>query len=202
MSTTPLEIMCAPFQVYVGPVGETFPDVDDTPTGNWVLLGTNGHESMAEAGVTVNHTQSVNLVRAYGTTAPVKALRASEDLTFLFTLLDVSPTEYARALNHNTVSTTAAGAATGGYNKLGIYQGPDVTQRAWLFRAINSSTELATGHVQYELPIGVVASSPSLVHVKGAPAALAFEVDGIFDTSQASGEELGRLIMQITEPTG
>ena len=33
--SAPYEIMTGPLEVWLAPVGETFPDVDATPGGNW-----------------------------------------------------------------------------------------------------------------------------------------------------------------------
>ena len=142
MAQDPITIMVAPFSVYIGPVGETYPDVDDTPAGNWVLLGTNGDKSMDESGVTITLNQTVDLHRVYGATAPIKATRSSEDVVVAFTLLDLSSAEYTRILNHNTVTDTAEGATTGGYHEINLYQGLDVTQRAWLFKGLACSPHL------------------------------------------------------------
>jgi hypothetical protein len=57
MSETPYEVIAGPLEVWVAPVGETFPDVNDAPTGNWTKVGTSGVRSISEDGVTVSHPQ-------------------------------------------------------------------------------------------------------------------------------------------------
>ncbi len=196
MATAPFEIIVAPFEVYRAPNGEAFPDVDEAPAGNWVKLGLNGPENMDGAGVTVQHNQTIDFHRPYGTTAPVKATRSSEDLIVSFTLWDLLAVEYSRALNHNTVSATAAGSGTPGYDTVNFYQGLNVTNHAWLVKSIDASPEGDTWNMQYEIPKGVVMGSPSVVFTKSAVAGLAFQVQVLFDTAESSGEELGRLIIQ------
>lgn len=196
MSTTPYEIVVAPASIYVAPHGEAFPDVDEAPAGNWVLLGSNGKENMDPAGVTINQGQTVDLHTPYGTTAPVKATRSAESIMFSFTLWDLLAVEYARLVNHNTVTPTAAGSGTPGYDTVNIYQGFNVTNKAWLIRLEDGSPEGTGWNAQWEYPKGVIQGSPALSITKNAPIGLAFEVQVLFDTTESSGEELGRFIVQ------
>lgn len=198
----PLEIVVAPFEVWAAPVGEAFPDVDEDPAGNWTKIGTNGNKNMDPAGVTVQHPQTVDMIRVYGATAPVKAVRSSEDLIVSFTLWDLKAAEYARVLNDNTVTATAAGATTAGYDSVNFYRGLTVSDMAYLIRGANASPSFETGNVQLELPRAVMSSSPSVAFAKNAPAGLQMELTAIFDPDQTSGEELGRLIVQTADPTG
>ena len=49
------EIYMGKAEVWVAPLGETFPDLDDAaPGGNWVKLGTNGASSITEDGITID----------------------------------------------------------------------------------------------------------------------------------------------------
>ena len=196
MGTTPYEIIVAPFEVYVAPTGEAFPDVDEAPAGNWVKLGTNGKENMDPAGLTIQHNQQIDFHRAYGANAPVKATRSQEDLMVSFTLWDLKAAEYARILNDNTVTATAAGAGTPGYDTVNLYRGIEVSAKAWLIRGEDASPAGDGWAVQYEIPKGIVSSSPSVQFAKNAPAGLAFELAVLFDTSETAGEEMGRFIVQ------
>lgn len=196
----PYEIIVAPFEVWAAPVGESFPDVDTAPAGNWVKIGTNGNKNMEQAGVTIQHNQTIDLHRVYGATAPVKATRSSEDLIVGFTLLDLKAAEYARILNDNTVTATAAGADTPGTDSINLYRGLQVSAKAYLIRGA-ASPSMDAGQVQYELPKAIVSSSPSIAFTKNTPAGLQFELTALFDNDEASGEELGRLIVQTAVAT-
>ena len=94
----PFEIIATPFEVYIAPypLGEAFPDVDTTPGSTWTLLGLNGNKNQEEAGVTVEHPQTINLIRTAGGPGPVKAARTEEDLIVTFTLLDLRPEVYQK----------------------------------------------------------------------------------------------------------
>ena len=78
---SPLEIICAPYEVYI--TTETgsvvFPDTEDTPPSPWVKLGTNGNRNQAEGGVTISHEQVLVYHRTEGNSGPVKATRTSQD---------------------------------------------------------------------------------------------------------------------------
>lgn len=200
MPFSPFEIVVAtPFEVYIAPVGEAFPEVDAAPAGNWALLGTNGNRNMTEDGVTVQHSQTIKLHMVYGSTMAVKATRSQEEHRYTFTLLDILPTEYSRILNHNTVTSVAAGAGTPGHDDINLYQGFDVTEKAWLFRGPNASPMSSTGSIfnlQYEVPTGIIDGSPKVVYNKTDPAGLLFEVVALFDDDETAGEEAGRLVVQ------
>ncbi len=191
----PYEIIVAPFEVWAAPLGEAFPDVDEAPAGNWVKIGSNGKENMDSAGVTIQHAQTVDLHRVYGATAPVKATRSSEDVTVSFSLFDLKAAEYARVLNDNTVTPTAAGGGTPGYKTVNLYRGLTVSAKAYLIKGA-VSPEGDAWSMQFQLPKAVMTSSPSVVFAKNAPAGLQFELTALFDTTQAAGAELGKLIVQ------
>ena len=56
--------------VYLAPVGESMPDIVDTPAGNWSVLGTNGDDNYDEAGITITHSQTLVKKRTLGGTGP------------------------------------------------------------------------------------------------------------------------------------
>lgn len=192
----PFQIIAAPFEIYLAPVGESFPDVDEAPSGNWVLVGTSGTQDMAEDGVVVVHDQNIEKVRSYGGTGPRKAFRTTEDLMVRFTLMDISIAEYVKALNFNTVTSVAAGSGTPGYDHANLYRGLDVEVRALLVKGAVSP--LGAGwSMQYEVPYVFENGSPEPAYVKGQAAGLAFEFSALEDPDAASvAERFGRLVQQ------
>ncbi len=186
----PLEIVAQPFNVYIAPVGESFPDVDETPGGNWVLIGTSGNRNYTEDGVTVQHEQTVEEFRSLGSTGPMKVFRTSENLIISFTLADLTLENYKYALNFNTVSDTAAGSGTPGHRDIDLYLGPDdVAQRALLVRGMNASPYLANTHVQYQVPVVFEVGSKEIVSQKVTPIGLALEFRAIDDPIAASASK-------------
>lgn len=186
MANQPFEIIVAPFDVYVAPAGEAAPDLADAPAGNWALLGTNGKRNYSEDGVTVRHNQSLTEIRVAGTTGPVKAVRTEEGLVISLTLFDLTPAQYAKALNDATVSNTGAGVGTAGKNEFNLLQGTAVNELALLVRG-DVSPEGDNFKSQYWIPRAVQSGSPEPVFQKGEPAGLALEFMAIEDANDGFG---------------
>lgn len=195
MASEPYEIIVSPFEVYLAPTGEAFPDVDEAPAGNWQLFGTNGNQDYNESGITITHEQTVVQHRFLGSTGPRKATRTSEGLMLAFTLHDFSPEFYAKVLNDNTVTTTNAGSGTPGTKKFNLYQNRDLTLHALLARG--DSPEGAGWSMQYEVPVVFRDGSPAPVFSKGEPAGLAFQFTALEDPNAATvAERFGRVTVQ------
>lgn len=118
----PFEIICAPMDIYIADVDTPFPELHETPSQGWQLLGKNGSRSMEESGVTVTHAKAFDKVRTAGATGAVKANLNTEDLMFEVNILDLTLETYQFALNGNPISTTAAGSGTHGFKKIGLSQ--------------------------------------------------------------------------------
>ena len=192
----PYEVVAQPFTLYVAAVGTAFPEIDETPGVSWTKVGTSGDLNYTEDGVTVTHSQSVEMWRALGSTGPRKAFRTEEELHIALTLADISFEQYALALNYNSVSTDAPGAGTAGFKTLGLSRGLDVPQRALLVKGAGGPYG-ASYPVQYEVPVAVQVGEPEVVFVKGEPAGLALEFAALEDPDASDEtERFGRLIAQ------
>jgi len=193
----PYEVVAQPFTLYVAAVGSAFPDIDEEPGASWTKLGTSGDLNYTEDGVTVTHSQSIELWRALGSTGPRKAFRPEEELRIALVVADLTLEQYAIAMNFNTVSTESPGVGEPGYKKLGLSRGLQVTQRALLVRG-NAASPYGDGWAaQYEVPVAVEAGEPEVVFTKGEPAGLALEFVALEDPDAASDDErFGRLIAQ------
>src|SRR3972149_1711190 len=195
MSAKPYEIIAAPFKAYLAPVGEAFPDVDTTPAGNWVLLGTSGDKNITEDGVTVSHPQTLEMIRMLGSTGPLKAVRTEEDLLFSFVLADLTLEQYRHVLNLGSVSTVAAGSGTPGYKHLPTRRGLDVSERALLIRGPSPYGD--GWNMQYECPRAVHTGEPEVIFSKGEAAGLLFEFMALEDPAAASDSlRFGRIVAQ------
>lgn len=194
-------IIIAPFEVYLAPVGETFPEIQATPGGNWATLGTNGIKDYSEDGVTVNHEQTLSQHRTLGSTGPVKVVRTEESLLVSFTLEDLTLEEYAKILNGQSVTDVAADADTGGYRHIPLRQGRSVNTYAMLIRGV--SPYGSSYNAQYEIAQAFQSANPSPVFNKSDAAGLECEWTALEDPTQASEEDrFGRLVMQDAAPTG
>lgn len=201
MSSAPYEVIAQPFTLWVAPVGTAFPLINGDPAAAWTKVGTSGDLNYTEDGVTITHSQSVELWRSLGSSGPRKAFRGEEEFRIAMVLADLTLEQYAMALNYNTVTTTPAGVGTAGYKSLGLSRGLDVPQRALLVRG--SGSPYGTGwNMQYEVPIAVQASEPEVVFMKTEPAGLALEFVALEDPAATElTERFGRLIAQHAEPT-
>lgn len=191
----PFEIIAGPVKVYLGPVGETMPYVDDVPAGNWVLLGTAGDKNYGEDGVTVQKEQSIELVRTLGALGPVKALRTAEDMKIMLVLHDMTLEHLTKVLNDQAVVTVAAASGTPGYKHIPLLRGFDISEHAILIRG-DMSPEGEDFAMQYEIPRGFFSGSPEAVFRKNEPVGLAAEITVLEDPDAAAGSEFGRLVVQ------
>ena len=192
--SVPLPVVAAPFEVWIGPVGESFPNIEDAPAGNWVLIGTDGSRSITEEGVKVQHNQVNETFRSLGSTGIIKAFRTEEDLIISFIIADFTLENYKHALNENTVTDTPVGG-NAGFRDIDLYLGLDVAQRALLVRGLNASPYLADTDVQWQVPIVYESGSKELVSQKGTPLLLALEYIAIEDPNASTPEDrFGKLI--------
>lgn len=121
----PFEIVAGPIQAWIAPLGTAFPDVEEAPAVEWLLLGANGDKNIAESGMTIRNSAEVNLVHALGTSMAVKAFRGNEAKEVEFDLMDwrLETISYAMggpATAASNVTDTPAGAGTAGYRSLSL----------------------------------------------------------------------------------
>lgn len=198
---TPHEIITAPMEVFIAPIGEAFPAINEVPGGNWVLLGTNGDRSYSEDGVTVAHSKTYDKIFTAGGTGPIKATLSQEEVMIRLTLLDMSAEMYSYALNGNTVAIVAAGPGTPGTKTVGLSQSVGRTAEfALLCRGLSPDDE--TLSMQYEIPrVFDSASAQPVFRKGGSGAALALEFSALEDLNAATEDvRFGRYISQHQAP--
>lgn len=187
----PYEIIGAPYTVWIAPVATAFPLIDAAPAGTWKKLGTSGDKNYDEDGVTVTHGQNIETFTPAGSTVPRKAFRTEEGVTVGLNLADLSPEQYALALNNAAVTTVAASGAVAGEKSFSIYQGPNVATFAMLVRGPSSINDAL--NAQYELASVYQNGEPAPQFTKGAPALLELE----FAVIDAAGDgNVGTLRIQ------
>lgn len=196
----PYEIIMSPFEVYLAPEGEAFPDVDEDPAGNWVLLGTNGKFNYSEDGVQVTHEQTLALHRTLGSTGPVKATRTEESLMIGLTLEDLSAEHYRKVLNDVAIDETPEGAGTPGTRAITLRQGRDVSVFALLLKGVSPYGDSLGA--QYQVPRAVQNGNPAPLFSKGEAAGLAVEFVALEDPDAATeAERFGTLVLQDAAAT-
>lgn len=197
------EIVISGAKVYLAPIGETYPEIQATPAGNWELLGSGGDVNLGDDGITVSHEQTLNPKRTLGSTGPVKVTRSEENLMISGVLEDLSLEEYAKILNDVTVTDVVADADTGGYRHIPMRQGNTVATFALLIRGENASPYGESYNFQYEIPVVYQSGNPAPVFQKADSASLSFEFTALEDTNAATAaERFGRVVAQDAAPTG
>ncbi len=177
----PFEIVAGPIEVYIAPVGESFPLIGaEPPGGNWVLVGTEGASNTSEDGVTINLTETVEDFRTLGGTDIVKSFRTEEDMTISMVLADMTFEQVARALNFNTVTTDTDDKT------IPLYKGAEVSYMALLVRGNDGSPYGQGYNLQFQVPRVRPSGEPEMVWVKGEPVGVAVEFMALRDLSAAS----------------
>lgn len=197
-NTAPYEIIAAPFTVWLAPVGTAFPLPSAAPAVAWIKLGTDGDLNYTEDGVTVEHGQTIEVFRAFGSTGPRKAFRTEEELKISLVLADLSLEQYAVAMNYNTITPTVADATNPGMKAMGLSRGMSVAQRALLVRGPSPYGDAWA--MQFEVPRVVQSGNPKPVMRKGEPAGLELEFMALEDLEATVEEErFGRLVAQTDD---
>lgn len=190
MSMEPFEQLAGnPLDVYVAPYGETMPDVDDVPTGNWVLLGT------TDGGQKVKDTAPLTYFYDDSHQGPVKATRPKEDKVYSFMLVDLLLETFGTVLNSAASVSTDT---TPNVKILPLKRGRTPTVYAILFRGETSSPE-ANLPAQFEVTRGVFDGEYELEFSKTARAGLQVEFHALEDDDVTNEDErMGRLVVQTS----
>lgn len=197
------EIVISAAKIYLAVITTAYPEIQATPAGAWVLLGTGGDVNLGEDGITVSHEQTLNPKRTLGSTGPVKVTRSEESLLISGVLVDLALEEYAKVLNNVSVTDTAADADTGGFRDITLRQGPTVATMALMIRGIGASPYGAAYNLQYEIPVVYQSGNPAPVFTKGESADLAFEFTALEDTAAADTTHgFGQIVAGDAAPTG
>jgi hypothetical protein len=180
-------ILAAPYTVWLAPVGTSFPDVDEAPAGDWVKLGSNGDLNYTEAGVIIEHDQTITQTRAAGTTGPIAAHRTEESLLVRLTLQDMTPAEYAKVLNDAAITTTSAASGVPGKKAIPLMRGSSIAKFALIARG--ASPAMDGGTAQYLVPITYNAGQQKPAYVKGVAVGLECIWTALVDADAATEEE-------------
>jgi len=172
-------------EIFVAPVGETFPAVNAVPAGTWLSLGE------IDGGVTVNHEQKLDEHYVDSETAPVKVTRSQEGVTLTCNLADATLENLARLLNNQTVIPAVGPPAT---RKIGMYRGFQVQEFSVLFRA---NSPYGPYPAQFELPRGYVGGNFGRSFVKDTKTLTPVEFHVMVDDNAITdAEKFGRLVAQ------
>jgi hypothetical protein len=181
----PFEIIAGPARVYLAPTGTAFPAVNAAPAGAWVDMG------MTEGGVTVRHTQNVELITTDQYTAPVKGIRTEEGVEVEFALAELTLERYKWALNNVTVTSLAGPPAT---KEIVLYRGVEVSRHACLVRGPSPYLD---AFMQYQIPVVIQTDEPEVAFVKDDKSVLQCTFTSLIDlTAATESERFGKLVAQ------
>jgi hypothetical protein len=176
------EILAAPLTLWLGPVGTAFPLIDAAPgtfSDAWTMVGTNGDVNYDSTGITVTHNKTFATWTSVGSTAPIKAWCTNEALEIAVVLADLSPEQYALAMNDVPVTTVAATSEVAGEMDFPLLGGYQVATFALLARGLSAVDN--TLNAQYAVPCVYQSANPAPVFKLGAPAELALTYTTLLD---------------------
>jgi len=173
--------------LYIAPVGETMPDVDATPAGNWRSLGE------TQDGVEVEFSESLEKIRTDQRTGAVKTTRTEEDMMVKTKLAEATLENLGDALGV-TLTDTAAGVGTIGTREIPLHRGATVSEWAVLFRG---SSPYYNGNAQYEVPRAIFEKIDAFKYEKGPNTGFPITISALEDLNAATeAERFGKLIGQ------
>lgn len=183
--SSPFEILSGACDVWVAPVGTAFPVITATPSGSFFSLG------RTEGGVTVRHTQNLEMLTTDQTIGAIKAIRTEEGMEIELGLAEITLERYAKVMNDVTVTTAAGPPATKAFFP---HKGRCVTRLALLARG---DSPYGAFNMQFEVPVVVQMDEPELEFVKDDKVVLNSTWAALEDlTAATEAERYGRVIAQ------
>lgn len=186
MSLVTLEMICAPYAIWLAPVGTEFPDVDEDPTGMWALLGTSGAKSYDSKGVTVTFNETIGKFQPALGTGNRKVWRTAEEVSLGADLADLSVATFAKVMNDAIVTNAGPDMGVPGTSSFPLLKGPDVALFAALARGISPEEEGMVA--QFQLPIAYQNGNLAPVLSQSGPAMLAVNLSTLEDDDLGFGE--------------
>lgn len=198
----PLEVVGAPYTIYIALVGEAFPAIDDDPPGGtWALLGTSGTKSYSGP-VTMQENMEGNPFIPEGSTLPRKWFPTEETRIVTASVADLTLETFKHGLNQNAIMISPPTTTTQGFRTIGLTRGLHPVQLSLLVRGIGLSPYLEGADVQWQIPRCIEMASRSIDTQKGEPALIEFEFFCLEDLDAASeAEAYGTLVAADTEPS-
>jgi len=173
-SVVPFNLVVGEGQIYMAPVGESFPAIDlATPAGNWVDLG------KTEGPVTITHVRAQNPIRTNQSAMLQKEVLVTADETIAFSLAETDLDSYGDILQDVTATDTAAGAGTAGYKTIAI--SPSYSPQFALL--VRTKSAIADGFRQYEYHRGSFAADHAVAYTRGDKAVIPCEFNAMESTS-------------------
>lgn len=174
MATEPYEVIVGPGQVWIAPVGTTFPTINQAPATEWISLG------RTDGGVTIRHIEETEEITVDQSFLPVKEVvtRRAEEIEFA--LAEITLERYAKLLGDVTVTTQAAGSGTPGYKSLPIQASQNMARYAMLIRVPSPYMD---AYMQYEYAAVSPTGQKEIAYQKGEKSTLSTTWKALEDPS-------------------
>ncbi len=173
--------------IFLGPVGEAFPDTDAVPGGNWVDLGE------FDGGVTANFDQTIDQHFIDSESGPVKATRSQEQLTIAVSLAEATMENLAKVLDDAGFSNDAGPPAT---RTVSGYRGLDVQEFALLFRG---ESPYGAFNAQFQVPRAYQSGTIGAAYTKESKTLIPAEFTALVDPLAATdAEKFGSVVAQTS----
>lgn len=187
VNSEPFEILAGPAEVYVASADTAFPDVDETPDGNWTQIAS--PTQIPEDGVTISGDGTEEHVYSLGGTGSRKGFRTRQELHVKFKVMDATVEAYSAAMNGATILDSDDESAPPLTPTKAIelaMPGGAIETKAVLVRVLQSP--YGDGMVaQWEFPRAYNVGHPETVYTKGNPVALEFDYFVMDDDSGNKG---------------
>lgn len=187
----PNEIIVGPAEVYVAPVGTSFPAVNAAPSAPWMLVGAAGSKNYAESGVILRRPVTVNQIRMLGSTAPRKQVVSETSFEVEFNVADLSPEMMMLGYGGLPQDIAVAGAQ----QKIVLPTSPVPNSFAVLVRVEGQSPLLDGGNCQWEIYNAIQAGNGQGTFTKTA----AFEQGHMWNAFEDSN---GNFVNFVAEDAG
>jgi hypothetical protein len=189
---TEYEILTGVGNLYVAPVGTTFPTLTATPSASWTYVGE------TQDGVTVTADQSIEEITVDQETGPVEAVRAEESLMVETKMARHTIENLAIALGQTAIDTPPS-TGVAGTREVPLYKGSAVQKYALLFRGKSPYGDYPA---QFEIKRGYFGGSTELEFVKDANTPIPVEFHALVDLNAATNaEKFGRVVAQDAPAT-
>ncbi len=179
------EIISGPVELWWAPVGESFPDVDNAPAGNWVLVGLSGDESYTEDGVVITMEDDKEFWTPLGSAIARAVFRTNQRINVGVTMVDMSPEKLRVAWNLLSVTAASGPPIT---KALDLDLTLTVNELALLIRGTSKSPLLSGTNLQFEVNRVVEMSTHEYTFVKGEPVGVELDFSAMRDSSGNVGQ--------------
>lgn len=184
---SPYQIITGPAEVWLAATTTAFPAVNAAPAGAWTNLG------QTEGGVTVRHTQNVELLTTDQYISALKAIRSEEGIEIEFSIAELTLENYDKMFASASGVTSAAGPPA--TKTIGLTRGVIPVLNALMVRG---RSPYFAGPAQYEVPVVVQTDEPEVELVKDDKAVLHSTFTAMYDSTQPANQNHGRLVAQTS----